>query len=145
MLSPLLANLTLHGLDCRMKAQGLGIVRDADDFVILCADEPQAREALRQVQIWCTARQLTLHPGKTHSGDCREQGQGFELLGYRFEGGRRWVRKKCLKALKDKIRARTRRTRGDSLACITRWPNAFFAAQGLFTMTAAHAQASQSR
>ncbi|WP_209262646.1 hypothetical protein, partial [Thiorhodococcus minor] len=26
-----------------------------------------------------------------------------------------------------------------------RWPNAFFAAQGLFTLTTAHAQASQSR
>jgi RNA-directed DNA polymerase len=37
-LSPLLANLYLHGLDRRMSAQGYRIVRYADDFVILCAD-----------------------------------------------------------------------------------------------------------
>lgn len=42
-------------------------------------------------------------------------GQGFEFLGYRFESGRRWVRKKSLKALRDKIRPKTRRTGGISL------------------------------
>ena len=44
--------------------------------------------------------------------------QGFEFLGYRFEAGRRWVRKKSLRTLKDKVRALTARTRGDSLARI---------------------------
>ena len=62
-----------------------------------------------------TANGLTLHPTKTHVGDCRVPGQGFEFLGYRFEAGRRWVRKKSLEKLKDTIRAKTRRTRGDSL------------------------------
>src|SRR5262249_13319083 len=37
---------------------------------------------------------------------------------YRFEAGRRFVRKKSLTRLKDKIREKTKRTRGDSLACI---------------------------
>ena len=41
---------------------------------------------------------------------------GFEFLGYRFEGGQRWVRKRSLKALKDKIRSKTGRSRGVSLA-----------------------------
>jgi RNA-directed DNA polymerase len=38
-----------------------------------------------------------------------------DFLGYRFESGRRWVRKKSLRRLKDGIRAKTRRTRGTSL------------------------------
>ena len=39
--------------------------------------------------------------------DCRVDSQGFEFLGYRFEAGRRLVRKKSLMALRDKVRART--------------------------------------
>ena len=34
---------------------------------------------------------------------------------YRFEAGRRWVRKKSLTRFKDRIRERTRRTQGQSL------------------------------
>ena len=71
--------------------------------------------ALRRVTAWTTANGLTLHPDKTRMGDAREPGQGFEFLGYRFEGGRRYVRKKSLQAFKDKVRAKTGRTRGDSL------------------------------
>src|SRR5271163_2978703 len=71
--------------------------------------------ALRRVTAWTTANGLTLHPDKTRMGDAREPGQGFEFLGYRLEDGRRYVRKKSLQAFKDKARAKTRRTRGDSL------------------------------
>ena len=36
-------------------------------------------------------------------------------LGYRFEAGRRWVRHKSLKGFKDKVREKTKRTRGESM------------------------------
>ena len=62
-----------------------------------------------------SANGLTLHPDKTHVGDCRVTGQGFEFLGYRFEAGKRWVRKKSLMALRDKIRAKTKRNSGQSI------------------------------
>jgi len=114
-ISPLLANLYLHPLDRRMTENGYRLVRYADDFVILCQSEAAARQALAEVREWTRANGLTLHPEKTHIGDCRQPGQGFEFLGYRFEAGRRWVRKKSLKALKDKVRAKTRRTCGQSL------------------------------
>ena len=52
---------------------------------------------------------------KTHIGSSLQPGYGFEFLGYRFEDGRRYVRAKSLKRLKDKIRLKTRRTRGDSI------------------------------
>mgnify|MGYP001766040068 CR=1 FL=1 len=198
-ISPLLANLYLHPLDVVMAQRGYPLVRYADDFVILCASAAEAQAALAEVQAWVEANGLSLHPDKTHIGDCRVVGQGFEFLGYRFEAGRRWVRKKSLRALKDKVRALTARTRGDSLArimaelnpvlrgwfhyfqhawrtefpaldgfvrrrlravlrkqskhpgfgrCVAdhrRWPNAYFAAAGLFTLTTAWQRASQSR
>jgi RNA-directed DNA polymerase len=58
---------------------------------------------------------LTLHPNKTHIGNCSEKGYGFEFLGYHFEAEKRYVRKKSLKTLKDKIRSKTKRNRGDSM------------------------------
>jgi RNA-directed DNA polymerase len=198
-ISPLLANLYLHPLDVKMSKLGLRMVRYADDFVILCQTASQAQAALEEVKVWVEENGLTLHPDKTHVGDCLESGQGFEFLGYRFEAGRRRVRDKSLKGFKDKVRQKTRRTRGDSMRTIIedltpmlrgwfgyfkhahpytftnldgfirrrlrsilrkqekrpgmgrcyedhrRWPNAYFANLGLFTMTSAQQRASQSR
>ena len=197
-ISPLLANLYLHPLDLLLEQSGRRMVRYADDFVILCRSEEAALTVLRQVEAWAAAEGLTLHPDKTRIGDSRQPGQGFEFLGYRFEAGRRLVRKKSLQALKDKVRAKASRSRGDSLERIIndlnpmlrgwfgyfqhatpalfgvldgfvrrrlrailrkqekrpgigrcradhqRWPNAFFAAHGLFTLHAASAQARHS-
>jgi RNA-directed DNA polymerase len=112
---PLLANLYLHPLDLLMEQSGWQMVRYADDFVILCRSEAEALAALRQVEAWVAANDLTLHPEKTRVGDSRQPGQGFDFLGCRFEAGRRLVRKKRLKALKDKVRSMTVRSRGDSL------------------------------
>lgn len=117
-ISPLLANLYLHPLDLRMEAKGWKMVRYADDFVILCRTEAEARAALCEVRDWVEANGLSLHPEKTRLGDCRQPGQGFDFLGYRFEAGCRLVRKKSLRALKDKVRSRTVRSRGDSLGRI---------------------------
>jgi RNA-directed DNA polymerase len=198
-ISPLLATLYLHPLDLLMEQSGCRMVRYADDFVILCRTEEEAVAALRQVTAWVAANGLTLHPDKTRVGDSRQPGQGFDFLGYRFEAGRRLVRKKSLKALRDKVRGLTSRSRGDSLERIIndlnpmlrgwfgyfqhatpalfgvldgfvrrrlrailrkqekrpgigrcqadhhRWPNAFFAAHGLFTLRTAYEQARHSR
>ncbi len=198
-ISPLLANIYLHPLDLLMEETGHRMVRYADDFVILCRTAEEAAAALRQVTAWTTANGLTLHPDKTRIGDARQPGQGFDFLGFRFEGGRRYVREKSRRALKDKVRAMTKRSRGDSLEriiedlnprlrgwfayfkhavpsefrdldgfirrrlrailrkqekrpafglCLAdhqRWPNAYFANLGLFTMSTARYQARHSR
>jgi RNA-directed DNA polymerase len=117
-ISPLLANIYIHPLDCHMRERGYRMVRYADDFVVLCRSVPEAQAALAEVKVWVEANGLSLNLEKSHVGDCREPGQGFEFLGYRFEAGRRWVRPKSIKALRDRIRAKTRRTRGDSLRSI---------------------------
>ena len=198
-ISPLLANIYLHPLDRQMKQQGYRMVRYADDFVVLCRTAQQAQAVLEEVKSWVEQNGLRLNADKTHVGDCRQAGQGFEFLGYRFEAGQRWVRPKSFKALRERIRVKIQRTRGDSLAKIIedlnpmlrgwfnyfkqahplvhemmdgfirrrlrallrkqekrpgrgrclddqrRWPNAFFATQGLFTMITARELASQSR
>ncbi len=114
-ISPLLANIYLHPVDLALQAAGLEMVRYADDLVIMCQSEAEAQRALSLLQQLTEARGLTLHPEKTRLVDATGR-DGFDFLGYHFERGLHWTRKKSLKALKDKIRSKTRRTSGRSLA-----------------------------
>jgi len=194
-ISALLSNIYLNPLDYLMQDSGIEMVRYADDFVILCRSEAEAKRALAEVQTWTAQSGLTLHPEKTRIVDATQPG-GFDFLGYHFERGLRWPRRKSLKQLKDTIRAKTRRTNGQSLQVIIanvnrttkgwfgyfkhsnkytflsldswlrmrlrsvlrrrsgrrgrgcgydqhRWPNAFFAAEGLFSFVTARAQLRQ--
>jgi RNA-directed DNA polymerase len=113
-----LANIYLDPLDRLMAAHGYPMVRYADDFVIMSRNHAEAEAALALVRTWVTTNGLTLHPEKTRIANCRKKGNGFEFLGYRFERGRRHVRKKSLDKLKETIRAKTRRTRGQSLKVV---------------------------
>ena len=116
-ISPLLSNIYLNPLDHKMAKKGYRMVRYADDFVILCRSEEEAQTALREVRRWTGEAGLVLHPGKTRIVDATYPG-GFDFLGYHFERGYRWPRKKSMKKLKDTIRKKTKRTRGDSLEMI---------------------------
>jgi len=116
-ISPVLANLYLHTVDRTLCQAGCRVVRYADDLVILCRSESEARQALALLQAEMARRKLTLHPDKTCVVNAREPG-GFDFLGYHFEQRYRWPRTKSIKALKDKIRAKTKRCNGHSLACI---------------------------
>jgi RNA-directed DNA polymerase len=142
-ISPLLANIYLHPLDELMAACDYRMVRYADDFVVLCKSREEAEAALVQIRAWVKDNGLRLHPDKTHVGDCRNRGEGFEFLGYRFEAGGRYVRKKSLNRLKDSIRAKTKRSCGQSLARVIEslnrtlqgWFNYFkHARPGIFTV-----------
>lgn len=116
-ISPLLANIYLHPVDVVLVESGFALVRYADDLVILCQSEARAREALRLLGREVERRGLQLHPEKTRVVDATAPG-GFDFLGYHFEQGRRWPREKSLRSLKNKIRAKTRRTSGQSLSAI---------------------------
>lgn len=113
-ISPLLANIYLHPLDQIMAEAGYEMVRYADDFVVLCTDERTAHAALEQVKAWVSKAGLQLHPEKTRLVDMEQPG-GFDFLGYHFEKGRKTPRSKSLTKLKDTIRAKTRRTNGESM------------------------------
>lgn len=195
-ISPLLSNIYLDPLDHEMARRGIEMVRYADDFVILCRNQGEAEKALGQVQQWTAQAGLTLHPEKTRIVDATSGG-GFDFLGYHFERGMKWPRKKSLGKFKDTIRAKTKRTNGRSLQVIIadvnrtmagwfeyfkhshrttftsvdgwvrmrlrsilrkrrkrrgrgrgsdhqRWPNAYFAAHGLFSLVSAHEAVRQS-
>jgi RNA-directed DNA polymerase len=115
-ISPLLSNIYLNPLDHLMAGHGLEMVRYADDFVILCRRPEDAARALSLVQDWTAKAGLTLHPTKTKVIDATVT--AFEFPGYRFEQGKRYPRAKSLAKLKDTIRAKTKRTSGDSLKTI---------------------------
>jgi RNA-directed DNA polymerase len=117
-ISPLLANIYLNPLDHQMAGEGREMVRYADDFVILCASREEAEAALDAVRQWMEAAGLTLHPAKTRIVDARQKG-GFDFLGYHFERGYRWPRKKSLDKFKDAIRQKTGKLRSRSLGEIT--------------------------
>ncbi len=193
-LDPLLSNIYLDPLDHLVAQAGFAMVRYADDFVILCRTPDEAARALELVQTWVSAAGLTLHPTKTKVVEARTE--GFDFLGYHFQGGSRWPREKSLRKFQDTIRAETKRTNGTSLPSIIavlnpilrgwfayfqhsrpwifrrldgwirrrlrsllrkrekrrglgrgwdhrRWPNAFFADLGLFSLERAHALARQ--
>jgi RNA-directed DNA polymerase len=116
-ISPLLANIYLHPVDLAMREAGFEMVRYADDLVILCRSESEAQEALAHLRALMVERSLTLHPEKTRLVDATVRG-GFDFLGYHFERGMKWPRKKSLAAFRDKIRAKTRRTVGRSLIAV---------------------------
>jgi RNA-directed DNA polymerase len=194
--SPLLSNVYLDPLDHEMAAAGYEMVRYADDVVLMCRSREEAEKALERMQAWVTRAGLRLHPDKTRIVDASQAG-GFDFLGYHFERGRKWPRRKSLNTLKDAIRAKTTRTNGQSLKRVIaevtpvlrgwfeyfkhsipntfpsvdkwvrmrlrsilrfrsgrsgrgrgadhqRWPNAYFAERGLFSLTRAHKLASQS-
>jgi RNA-directed DNA polymerase len=113
-ISPLLANIYLNPLDRQMEQAGYEMVRYADDFVILCRSEAEAQQALDAVRQWVTEAGLTLHPEKTRGVDASAPG-GFDFLGYHFEQGQRWPRKKSLLKLRQRVRAKTSRLEGRSL------------------------------
>jgi RNA-directed DNA polymerase len=113
-ISPLLANIYLNPLDHLMVQKGREMIRYADDFIILCDSAEQAQAALVEVRQWMEQAGLTLHPTKTRIVNASEPG-GFDFLGYHFERGYRWPRKKSLDKLKDALRAKTERKRPDSM------------------------------
>jgi RNA-directed DNA polymerase len=116
-ISPLLSNLYLNDLDHEAARQGFAMVRYADDFVILCRSREEAERALSWVRGRVEEKGLTLHPEKTRLVDATQKG-GFDFLGYHFERGMRWPRKKSLDKLKERIRDGTPRTSGTSLTVI---------------------------
>ena len=113
-ISPLLSNLYLDPLDHQMAQRGYEMVRYADDFVLLCRSQHEAQRALAEVEAWVGSAGLRLHPAKTRIVDATES-EGFDFLGYCFKRGRHWPSRKSLGKLKDKIRAKTKRSNGHSL------------------------------
>jgi RNA-directed DNA polymerase len=116
-ISPLLANVYLDPLDHGLAEQEHQSVRYADDLVVLCQTEGEAKAVLGKLRGWMTSRGLTLHPEKTRIVDAEQPG-GFDFLGYHFERGTRWPSKRSERQLREKVRTKTRRKASGSLDAI---------------------------
>ncbi len=102
----------MNPLNHLLAEHGFAMVRYADDFVVLCRSRAEADAALELIRSWVEAARLTLHPTKTRIVEAASE------VGYHFERGYRWPRKKSLQKLKNTVREKTKRTRGASLQAI---------------------------
>ncbi len=113
-LSPLLANLYLDPLDHLMAEAGFAMVRYADDFVILCRSREEAERALER--------------GARMDGDSRpdaaseqdadrgcQPGEASTFWAIASSEARNSRERRAWRSSKDAIRAKTRRTDGQSL------------------------------
>lgn len=113
--SPVLANIFLHDLDAALEEQGTAWVRYADDVVALCRSREEAEKVLETIRETLSGLGLKLSPEKTRIVHLEE---GFDYLGWHYEGKQRWPRKKSVDKLRHRLRAMTRRARPDSLRSI---------------------------
>lgn len=117
-ISPLLSNIYLHELDryWEQECKQLGLlVRYADDFVVMCKTDSQAREAHRRIGEIMARLGLVLHPEKTRIVDLRRGKEGFTFLGWTVRKRRsiqraphlhfmqRWPSPKAMKRIRERI------------------------------------------
>jgi RNA-directed DNA polymerase len=117
-LSPMLANFYLYEFDRRMLQRGFNIVRYADDFVVMCTTEAQARQAHQLGRDTLKTLNLGIHPldapdSKSKIGNFSKDGLMF--LGIRFEGQTIFPASKVVKRFKDKVEEVLKTNSGDSL------------------------------
>lgn len=106
--SPLLANIALNVLDWHLHELGFRFVRYADDFVVLCRSEHEAKEALTVVQRLLEDRLgLMLSPEKTKVTRFHE---GFTFLGFELQANFVRMRAKSVENFKAKVRRITQRS-----------------------------------
>ena len=106
--SPLLANIALNVLDWHLQEHGFRFVRYADDFVVLCQSEEQAKEALAGVEHLLAERLgLALSPEKTKIARFHE---GFTFLGFDIKSHFVRMRAKSVENFKTKVRQITQRS-----------------------------------
>jgi RNA-directed DNA polymerase len=89
-ISPLLANIALHGFEqvitqAAPRRHPAAVIRYADDFVILCDDLKVLLNLKDQAETWLAQMGLELKPSKTritHTLDAHQGNLGFDFLGF---------------------------------------------------------------
>lgn len=106
-ISPLLANITLDHLDWFLEEHGLNFVRYADDLVILCKTEAEAKKALELVRNFLDGMKLEMSPEKTKISHFSK---GFDFLGFTIKSRSIQMRTKSREKFKNNIRNITTRS-----------------------------------
>ena len=125
-ISPLLSNILLTPFDCEMRRKGYRLTRWADDWVITCKSQSEARAALQTARGILDKLGVVLHAEKTRIVHVQN---GFEFLGYKIKRANRslklpsekihsgvasrslyaFPREKSVKHFREQIRGHTRR------------------------------------
>lgn len=136
-ISPLLANIALHGLE---QARGVrhdnrgrvisarGVVRYADDFVVFCESREDAETVIDLLRAWLALRGLQLSEEKTRIVHLTE---GFDFLGFNVRlyptkdtntGYKLRIKpsKDAQKRIRAKLRAEWRRLHGANIQSVIR-------------------------
>ncbi|NES70133.1 MAG: group II intron reverse transcriptase/maturase [Okeania sp. SIO2D1] len=100
-ISPLLANIGLHGLEEYIKTvnPNLGIIRYADDFIVTAKDKESLEQVLILIKQWLSNRGLKISEEKTRIVNIKD---GFEFLGFNL---RHYNDKLLIKPQKEKVLA----------------------------------------
>jgi RNA-directed DNA polymerase len=117
-LSPMLANFYLYPFDKRMSDARFNLVRYADDFVVMCTSEGQARSAHDLAKrILEDDLHLKLHALGDENSKTKITlySKGFTFLGLQFQGGRTTPGSKSVKKFKEKISVITDHRQGQNL------------------------------
>ncbi|MFC0866399.1 group II intron reverse transcriptase/maturase [Sphaerimonospora cavernae] len=134
-ISPLLMNIALHGLEeaagVRRRASGASagvtkrgspvLVRYADDFVVCCHSQRQAEQVKADLGGWLALRGLSLNEDKT---SIVHASQGFDFLGFnvRRYHGKLLIRpsKTAVTRLRERLRSEMLRLRGANAQAVIR-------------------------
>jgi RNA-directed DNA polymerase len=141
-ISPLLANIALHGMEevlgvkyrkntrkgtgkttYELAPNSVGLVRYADDFVVLCHSKEEAEAIRAKLVVWLKERGLELSEEKTRITHLDE---GFDFLGFNIrryktltskKGDKLFIKpsKKSVKAIKQKLKETFRKYDGRPL------------------------------
>ncbi len=119
-ISPLLANIYLHYLDCKWEYhyKHLGkLIRYCDDFVVICRTKKDAEHALKTVTSIMERLELELHSEKTKLTSMWDGKEGFDFLGFhhrrkktetsrgqRFNETHQYPSKKAMQKMRDNIK-----------------------------------------
>jgi len=135
-LSPLLANIYLHEVDREWQGRGprAVLVRYADDMLILCPTEADARREYEHLRSVLSGLGLTLNEEKTRLVEVRD---GIDFLGFSYRRGQytrngrpretmlKVPRRKAEQGMRTKMKQEAKETRlGDPLNALVRRYNA---------------------
>ena len=111
------ANIALNFLDWHLDELGDRFVRYADDFVVLCRTELQAKEAWTQIGQFLGTLGLSLSPTKTHVTTFLK---GFTFLGFDVTSHSVKMRAKSLENFKTKVKEITTRSHNLDAEAVTK-------------------------
>ena len=134
-MSPLLANIALHGMEAALGISYTsqernngprGLVRYADDFVVFCESQADAQKVVEELADWLKGRGLTLSEEKTRIVHLSE---GFDFLGFNVKhypcstaktGWKLLIEpsRNSIKSIKEKLKEKWISSRGHSMASI---------------------------